>query len=111
MKKIGMTPTGNVIVEMSAAQYDALVQIQSPQNHANSEAKPEASKMTLAEKVAYVRERIIKLKPKKRDGVVNSISVMFQFTGGLQEQEIQKVITSLQREKFFTIDADGGVRY
>jgi len=53
----------------------------------------------------------VKLKPKKKDGVVHSISAMFQFTGGITEAEIKEIIGRLQREKFFAINESGCVTY
>jgi hypothetical protein len=111
MKKIGTTSSGMVIVEMTATQFDALAQIQTPPTTATSGAHLEAVKMTPAERVSYVRERIAKLKPKKKDGVVRSVTAMFQFTGGITEPEIQRIIDGLQQEKFITIDGNERVTY
>ena len=106
MKKIGTTSCGTVIVEMTAAQFDALTQFQR-----KADVQPAADKMSIAEKVAYVRERIAKLSPKKKEGVAHSISAMFQFTGGISEADIEEIVGRLQKEKFFAIDETGHVTY
>jgi hypothetical protein len=111
MKKIGTTSSGSVIVEMTAAQFEALSQLQPAPITEASTAQPDVAKMTTTEKVAYVRERIMKLKPKKKDGVARSISAMFQFNGGIEEQELQKIIGCLQKENVFTFDEVGRVTY
>jgi hypothetical protein len=111
MKKIGITLSGTVIVEMTEAQFDALAQIHAPPRAALSGVPSGIGKMTADQRVSYVRERIAKLKPKKKDGVVRSIAAMFQFDGVIDQQEIQRVIGGLQKEKFFAIDSDGRVRY
>jgi hypothetical protein len=111
MKKIGTTTSGTVIVEMTTTQFDALAQIQAPPVANNPVHHTEGPKRTFAETDAYVRERIVKLKPKKKDGVVHSIKAMFQFTGGISEQEIEKVLQNLQKTKFVTIDDFGRVTY
>ena len=112
MKRIGLTSTGSVIVEMSVAEYnESLASSQPPKIKAQPAVQPDASRMTTPERVLFVKDRIIKLKPKKRDGVVHSIPAMFQFTGGITEPEIQKVITSLQKEGFLTIGPDEKVKY
>lgn len=106
MNKIGTTTSGTVIVEMTAAQFDALSQFQ------GAAVMPSAVvKMPIAERVAYVRERIVKLSPKKKEGVARSIAAMFQFTGGISDADIEEVIVRLQREKFFAIDETGHVAY
>ena len=106
MKKIGTTSSGTVIVEMAAAQFDALTRLQE-----KADVQPTADKMTISEKVAYVRERIAKLSPKKKEGVARSISAMFQFTGGISEAELEEVVGRLQQERFFAIDETGHVTY
>jgi hypothetical protein len=106
MKKIGTTLAGTVIVEMSAAQFEALAQLQS-----TPKVTPDDSAMSLAERVDFVRERILKLSPKKREGVARSISAMFQFTGGVSESDVDEIIGRLQKEKFFAIDESGRVTY
>jgi hypothetical protein len=111
MKKIGTTSSGTVIVEMTAAQFEALAQIQAPPTATTPAAHAAAVKMTPAERVSYVRERIIKLQPKKKDAVVRSITAMFQFTGGIADQEIQRIIGTLQKEKFFAIDGNERITY
>jgi len=111
MNKIGTTTSGTVIVEMTAAQFDALVQAQTQKTSAAVAAQDGAAKMSLAQKAAFVRERLPKLKPKKKDGVVHSIAAMFQFSGGIAESETQDIIARLQKEKFLVIDKAGKVTY
>ena len=106
MKKIGTTSSGTVIVEMTAAQFDALSQLQGA-----SKAPAVVGPTSLAEKVDFVRERIAKLSPKKKDGVVRSIAAMFQFTGGVSEKDIEAIIGHLLKEKVFAIDESGRVTY
>lgn len=130
MKKIGNTASGTVIVEMSVAQFDALMQIHTPQQKPAaqqptsqpppaSKAQPAATllktesavSMTGAERVAYVGKRIGKLKPKKKDALVHSIETMFHLTGGIEQREIERIISVLQKEKVLSVDALGKVTY
>lgn len=110
MKKIGVTSIGTVIVEMTTtAQFDALERLQAPSVAADSPTDRAA--LTGNQCVAYVRERIGKLRPKKRDAVVSSIRAMFQFNGGISDQRIDDVVAALQKESFLSVDADGRVSY
>ncbi len=136
MKKIGITSSGTVIVEMSVAQFDALMQIHAPQQTPPTQPPPSrpspsappvaqtesptvmsaavkdsASSMTPAQLVDYVAKRIGKLKPKKKDALVHSIETMFRMTGGIDAPGIERVIAGLQKSKFITIDASGKVAY
>ena len=135
MKKIGITTSGTVIVEMSVAQFDALMQIHTPQQPPPAQLPPSrlppaaptvkaespavmtaavkdsASSMTPAQLVDYVGKRIGKLKPKKKDALIHSIETMFRMTGGINAPAIERVIAGLQKSKFITIDAVGKVAY
>ena len=141
MKKIGITSSGTVIVEMSVAQFDALMQIHTPQQAPSAQpptpqpppapktqtvapaakkespaavtaaVKDSASSMTPAQLVEYVAKRIGKLKPKKRDALIHSIETMFRMTGGIDAPAIERVIAGMQKSKFITVDAAGKVAY
>ncbi len=114
MKKIGTTTTGGVIVEMTTQEYEALQQLQvgGPTPAAKVAADHEVvTRMNHSERSSYVAERLKKLSPKKKDGVIRSIEAMFQFGGGIDSAETEKVIATLQKQKFFSISPDGRVTY
>ena len=141
MKKIGTTSSGTVIVEMSVAQFDALMQIHTPQQTPlaqqpppqpppapktqpdapaaktvspavmSASVKDSAASMTPAQLVDYVAKRIGKLKPKKKDALIHSIETMFRMTGGIDAPGVERVIAGLQKSKFITVDAAGKVAY
>lgn len=114
MKKIGTTTTGSVIVEMTTQEYDALQQLQIGGSTPPAKVvidQEVAHRMNHSERLAYVAERLKKLSPKKKDGVVRSIEAMFQFGGGIESPEVEKVIATLQKQKFFSIAPDGRVTY
>jgi len=122
MKKIGVTSSGTVIVEMSAAQFDALTQIHAPLQTPAAPPQPAApaaptavkdsvASMTLAQLIEYVAKRIGKLKPKRKDALVHSIETMFRLTGGIDAPTTERVIAGLQKSKFITVDAAGKVTY
>lgn len=127
MKKIGTTSSGTVIVEMSTAQFDALMQIHTPQQTPSAQPTPaaktvspavmttavkdSASSMTPAQLAEYVAKRIAKLRPKKKDALVHTIATMFKLTGGIDAPTIERVIAGLQKSRFITVDAEGKVTY
>jgi hypothetical protein len=67
--------------------------------------------MSHAELATYAADRLKKLAPKKRVGVIRSIEAMFQFSGGITPAEIEKLMATLQKRKFFAVDSDGKVTY
>lgn len=114
MKKIGTTSTGAVIVEMTTQEYDALQQLQVGRSAPAAEVAADhevGHRMSHSERSSYVAERLQKLSPKKKDRVIRSIEAMFQFGGGIDSSEVEKVIATLQKQKIFTISPDGQVAY
>ena len=114
MKKIGTTTTGSVIVEMTTQEYDALQQLQVGGSAPSAKAATDheaAPRMNHTERSSYVADRLKKLSPKKKDGVIKSIEAMFQFGGGIDSSEVEKVIATLQKQKFFSLAPDGRVTY
>jgi len=52
----------------------------------------------------YVADRLYKLRPGKRAGVVNAIVAMFQFQGGISEDDVESLIADLQSEGYLSLD-------
>lgn len=63
------------------------------------------------ELIEYVTERLLKLKPAKRTSLLNSISAMFQFQGGISESDIENIVIELQRKRTISIEQNGRVTY
>lgn len=68
-------------------------------------------KPTDPETIGYVAERIIKLHPGRKSGVLNAIGAMFQFQGGVSDQDKETIIQELIRRKVLAIDANSHVTY
>ena len=112
MHRVGTTSTGMVIVEMSKEQFDALSKLSAPPKppHPHQESS-EAASMSLADKVDFVKPRIIKLGPKKLDSLRKGIKTMFNFTGGISDEETDAIISKLQREKVVSVSSANKVTY
>ena len=65
----------------------------------------------IQERIQYVAERIMKLRPKKRSSLLKAIGAMYQFQGGISEDEKEKIILELQRQRYITIDQNNVVSY
>lgn len=50
-------------------------------------------------------------KTPKKDSLLNSINAMFQFQGGISEQDRDKVVAELQKKRHITIDGNNRVAY
>jgi hypothetical protein len=90
-------------------------EIQHPQNRSSikEEKKKEISKESKKDvgSIRYVIDRIVKLKPSKKKTLMNSIRAMYQFQGGISEQDQERIIAKLKKMKFINIDQNNHVTY
>jgi len=54
--------------------------------------------------VEYIKERLLKSKPSKKQSLSNFINAVFQFQGGITASDVETLIAKLIKEKFITID-------
>ena len=54
--------------------------------------------------IDHIKERLFKSKPSKKQSLSNFISAMFQFQGGIKNEDIDSIINQLVKEKLITID-------
>ena len=78
-----------------------------PQKELKAQRKEEQNK----DVIEYVIKRLTKLKPSKKSSLLNSMSAMFQFQGGISEAELEKIIADLQKRKYLSIDSKNKVTY
>ena len=55
------------------------------------------------ELVQYVADRLRKLKPSKKEALFNSIGAMFQFQGGISDNDKEKVFAALQKGRHIAV--------
>ena len=63
------------------------------------------------ELIQYVAERLGKLKPSRKDAVLNSIGAMFQFQGGISQADREKLFAELLKVRCFTLLENNRVTY
>jgi hypothetical protein len=63
------------------------------------------------ELVQYVADRLRKLKPSRKDALLNSIGAMFQFQGGISDRDKEKMFTELKKRKHIVVAENGRVQY
>jgi len=61
--------------------------------------------------VEFVAERLRKLKPSRKDAVLNSIGAMFQFRGGISEEDKEKLLSALVAARHLSITEQSRVLY
>ncbi|PPD46435.1 MAG: hypothetical protein CTY16_09310 [Methylobacter sp.] len=77
-----------------------------PQNRSEPKSVEKAKEEPLNEigTIEYVVERLLKLKPLKKQSLTNSIKAMFQFQGGIADSDVDKIISELQKRKLIKIE-------
>ena len=63
------------------------------------------------ELIQYVVERLKKLRPSKKETLLNSIGAMFQFQGGVSDIDKEKILAELLKQGHVTIGANNRVQY
>ncbi|GAB1263583.1 hypothetical protein [Aurantivibrio infirmus] len=64
-----------------------------------------------SETIQYVAERITKSKPSKKATLSNFIGAMFQFQGGISDEDINHIIAQLHKRKLISITENGKIIY
>ncbi len=65
--------------------------------------KQHLAKLSSEETVLYVKERLIKSKPSKKQSLANFIKAMFQFQGGIADEDVEEIISKLIKLKIIDI--------
>lgn len=61
--------------------------------------------------VEYVADRLLKLKPTKKATLLNCIGAMFQFQGGISDEDKAAIVDELLKRDHLAIDSKGRVSY
>lgn len=79
----------------------------------NPEKRKTASASTTSdpELVQYVADRLRKLKPSKKEGLLNAIGAMFQFQGGISEGDKEKLFSELLKKRHITVSDNNRIHY
>ena len=80
------------------------------QNPKKRQAVGPATKLD-PELIQYVADRLRKLRPAKKNAVLNSIAAMFQFQGGISDVDKEKIFSALQKSRHLLVAEDGRVKY
>lgn len=63
------------------------------------------------EMVQYVAERLRKLKPSKKEALLNSVGAMFQFQGGISDSDKERMFAALKKAKCISVAENGRITY
>lgn len=79
--------------------------------HAAPRSAKAAPDITHPEFLHYAAQRLNKLRPARKAGVLNSIGAMFQHQGGLSESDKQRIFDALLTHELLRIGEDDRVLY
>lgn len=113
MRKVGATSSGNVLIEMNLAQYEALKQVVDPKSASASSPPGGGVDKTMAvkRKLDHIRSCVQKLRPDTRDKLIQAIRSVHAFSGAYANKEIDHLLRILVREKLLVINADDSIDY
>jgi len=79
----------------------------------NPEKRKTASASTSSdpELVQYVADRLRKLKPSKKEALLNSIGAMFQFQGGISDADKEKLFSELLTKRHISVTDGKRISY
>ena len=63
------------------------------------------------ELIKYVADRLRKLKPSKKEALLNSIGAMFHFQGGISDGDKEKIFFELRKRRHIVIGENGRIQY
>ena len=100
--------------KMKLAQYliQAAIKEDETLNPKNRSAEQETSRsvhptnLTDQELLKYVKERLSKSKPSKKQALSNFIAAMFQFQGGIDNGNVEKLISKLEKASFLRLEGN-----
>jgi len=100
--------------KMKLAQYliQAAIKEEETLNPQNRSAEQESSRsnqptnLTDSDLLEYVKERLAKSKPSKRQTLSNFINAMFQFQGGIESNDVEKLISKLEKSGFLRLEGN-----
>ena len=78
---------------------------------ANITASELASTTGHPELVQYVDDRLKKLKPSKKEALLNSIGAMFQFQGGISDADKEKLFSELLKKRHIAVSENNRISY
>jgi len=64
-----------------------------------------------SELVQFVADRLRKLKPSRKEALFNSITAMFQFQGGISDEDKERMFSELQKRGHIVVAENGRVQY
>jgi hypothetical protein len=82
-------------------------------NNLKQKYKPETNEEPKKDitSIQYVMDRVGKLRPTKKTTLINSLKAMYQFQGGISEEDQETIIKDLEKQKFLKIDQNNKVKY
>ncbi len=90
-------------------------EIENPANRSQlnqkSQIVPNEEPTNDIDSIQYVMDRIAKLRPSKKKTLINSIKAMYQFQGGVSEEDLEKIIKDLEKRKFLKVGQNNRITY
>jgi hypothetical protein len=88
-----------------------LIQLARKEEEGSHPEKRQSPSAISQDTIDYVYERLLKLRPTRRSALLNSISAMYQFQGGISDKDKERIIKELQRQNKVLVEENGHITY
>ena len=81
------------------------------------EARPDRRPITTStansdpDQLKYIADRVRKSKPSTKEKLMNLISAMFQFKGGISDGDKERIFSELRMARHIDVGTDGRIQY
>lgn len=78
------------------------------------EAHPERRQVTVSTaelNLQYVADRVRKSKPSTKEALLNFISAVFQFRGGISDRDKERIFSELHKARHIHVGTNGRIQY
>jgi hypothetical protein len=88
-----------------------LIQLARKEEEMSRSEKRQSPSTISQDTIDYVYARLLKLRPTRHSALLNSIGAMYQFQGGISDDDKKRIVKELQRQKRVLVKENGHISY
>lgn len=88
-----------------------LIQLARKEEESSKPEKRQSQSAISQDTINYVYERLLKLRPTRRPALLNSIGAIYQFQGGISDDDKERIFKELQRQNKVLVEKNGHISY
>ena len=88
-----------------------LIQLARKEEEGSRPEKRQSPSAISQDTIDYVYERLLKLRPTRRPALLNAIGAMYQFQGGISDEDKEHIVKELQRQNKVLVEENRHISY